>query len=229
MQKLVTVLVIVLAAAIAQAGTIMDIQQGLVEENTLVTATDVVVTAAAGNGVFLTELPVGPYAGIWCYLGNDHGIMAGDVVTVTGIYKEYYDLSEIDVPGAGEDGSIVVTAQGDVPTPYSLTAAEYLADPEVFEGVSICITDGMQVVDVPNQYGEWYAMVLDTDLQIMFDDLFYDDTTVMAGQCYDYACGAVYFSFGEYKLEAYADGIAVVDCTVPVESNTLTGIKGLFR
>ncbi len=229
MKTLATVLMLTLVAAAAQAGVIADIQQGVYTEGDLVTVTDAVVTGATGNGAFITELPVGPYSGIWVYAGSDHGMVEGDVVTITGVYTEYYDLSEISVPDAGDDGMITITAQGEAPTPYSVTAAEYLADPEVFEGVSICITDGMQVNDVPNQYGEWYATVLDTDMEIMFDDYFYDTSTVMAGQCYNHACGAVYYSFGAYKLQAYADGIEVVDCTVPVESSSLSSIKGLFR
>jgi hypothetical protein len=231
MKKLATVLMLTLIAAAAQAGVIADIQQGVYAEGDLVTVTDAIVTADGGNGVFITETPVGPYSGIWVYTDSDHGLMAGDVVTVTGQYIEYYDLSEISVPDAGEDGAITVTDQTEVPAPYDLTAAEYLADQEAFESVMICITDGMQVTEAPNQYGEWVAAEWnDPSLEIVFDDLLgYDDTTVEVGQCYNWACGVVYYSFGQFKLEAFVDGIEVVECTVPVEGNSLTELKGLFR
>ena len=228
MRKFVIVLSLVLMAAAAQAGIISDIQQGLVPEDTLVQIENATVTGVTGSGCFVTELPVAPYSGIWVYLGSDHTVIDGDVVNLVGVYVEYYDLSEINV-GGSDDGDYLVVGNGATPDPLSLTAAELMVDPEIYESVPICITDGMMVQDVPSSYGEWYADVLDSDLVIMFDDFWYDPETVAAGQCYNHACGVLNYSYGSYKLEAYADGIEVVDCTVGTEAATLTEIKGLFR
>ena len=63
----------------------------------------------------------------------------------------------------------------------------------------------------------------------MFDDFWYDADGVVAGECYNFACGALNYRFGNFKLEVYADGTEVVDCTVPTEATSLSGIKGLFR
>ena len=228
MRKSAIVLFVILLAAAAQAGIISDIQQGLVPEDTMVQIGNATVTGAAYNGCFITELPVGPYSGIWVYLGEDHTVVDGDIINVVGQYVEYYGLSEINVGGI-PDGVYEVVGGGELPTPFFLTAAELYVDPEVFESVAICITDGMMVQDVPSSYGEWYADVLDSDLVIMFDDFWYDASTVMAGHCYNHACGVLTYSYSNYKLEAYADGIEVVDCTVGTEASTLTEIKGIFR
>jgi len=232
MHRFAMVLFMVLVAAVATAQidvTISDLQQGLVEEGTLVTITDVTVTGALYNGVFVTELPVGPYAGIWVYLGNEHTALDGDVMTITGEYIEYYDLSEIDV-GGSDDGAYEVTVTGgDLPEPYALDAATLYADPEPFESVAICIVDGMEVTEEPNDYGEWKAMVFESDLEIIFDDKFYDDSLVVLGECYGSACGILDYSFGNYKHLPYVDGLDIIDCTVGVEEHSFTSVKGLFQ
>jgi hypothetical protein len=229
MKNLVTVLAIVLIAAVANAGVISDLQQGAFAEGDLIQVSNAVVTGAAFNGVFISELPVGPYSGVWVYLDSDHGILDGDVVNVIGVYEEYFGLTEINVPAAAENGLIEVVGQQAVPAPVSLTMAELLIDPEIYESVPVCLTDGMSVLEAPNDFGEWLVGSLESADELLFNDYFYDDTTVELGQCYNSACGVLNYSFGAFKLEAYADGIDVTDCTVPVEGSSLTSIKGLFR
>ena len=197
--------------------------QGLVAEDTLVQVEGAVVTGAAYNGIFITELPVGPYSGIWVYIG-DNTLVAGDIVNIQGTYEEYYDLSEID---AG-DGLVEVTGNGPVPTPYSLTAAEFLADPEAFEGVAICLTDGFVITEI-RDYGEWVAHAIESDGDIVFDDFWFEQPTEdQLDMCFDNVCGAVTYSFGEYKVEPFADGLTIIDCTVPTEASSLTEIKAKF-
>jgi 5'-nucleotidase/UDP-sugar diphosphatase len=225
MRNLVIVLCLVLVAAVAQAGVISDLQQGMYTIGDEITVTNAIVTGATYNGCFITELPVGPYSGVWVYLGSGHAVVDGDVVNIVGLYEEYYDLTEINASG----GLVEVVGNGPVPAGYPLTAAEFVADSEPFEGVAICITDGLTVTVAPNSYGEWFAQSVESGDEIMFDDFWYDDTTVTEAQCFNYACGPVYYSFGAYKLEAWADGIEVVDCAVPTDASSLTDIKAMFR
>lgn len=230
MRKFAIAIMVVMLAAAAQAGVIADIQQGVYNEGDQVEVIGAISMGVTYNGAFITELPVGPYSGIWVYLGSGHTVVDGDVVNVQGVYEEYYDLSEIN---AG-DGAYAVTDNVPMPAPFSLTGAEYAVDPEVFEGVAICITDGFMVTGEQNEegewpFGEWYATTIESGVEIKFDDYWFDDTTVLPGACYNYACGCLTYSYGEYKLEAYADGIVFVDCTVPTESTTLSEVKALFR
>ena len=224
MRKSVIVLAAILIAAAAQAGVISDLQQGLYTEGDPVQVIGATVMGVTGNGAFITELPSGPYSGVWVYLGSGHTVLAGDIVDVQGVYEEYYDLTEIN---AG-DGVYQVTGNGPLPTPYSLTAAEFAADTEAFEGVAICITDGFMVSEI-RSYGEWVAHAIESDVDVVFDDFWFEAPTEdLLGACFDYACGCLTYSFGEYKLEAFADGITYVDCTVPTESSSLSEIKALF-
>jgi hypothetical protein len=230
MKKIVLATLLILVAASANAGVIHDIQTGLVDTGTLVTPCDAVVVAVAYNGIWVAEAPYGAFDGIWVYMGSSDPIdfVAGDVVCICGEYKEYYDLSEIDIVAAGLYGSVVRTGSATVPMPSYVTAAELAADSEPWESCAITVVDGMEVTTEPSSYGEWFATAQDGN-EVMFDDIFYDDTTVVLGQCYDNATGILNFNFGAFKLEAYADGIAVVDCTVDTEDKTLSSVKALYR
>lgn len=230
MKKIALACLIALIAASAQAGIIEDIQTGLVEVGTLQTPCDVVVTAVTYNGVWVAEAPYGANNGIWVYLGSDEPIefVAGDVLCICGEYKEYYDLSEIDVVSAGLYGSIIKTDEMAVPMPSYVTAADLMADPEPWESCVITIVDGMEVTVEPSSYGEWFATAQD-GTEIMFDDVFYDDSTVALGDCYNNATGVYTYTFSAFKLLPFEDGLALTDCTVDTDDTTLSSLKALFR
>lgn len=223
MRHIAIVFAAILIAAVAQAGVISDLQQGLYEEGAPIQVTGATVMGVTGSGAFITELPIGPYSGVWVYLGT-HTMVAGDIVNVEGIYEEYYGLTEIN---AG-DGSYQITGNGPVPMPFSLTGAEFAADPEAYEGVAICITDGFIVTEI-RSYGEWVANAIESDVDVVFDDFWFAQPTEEdLGRCFNNASGCLTYSFGEYKLEAFEDGIEFVDCTVPSEATSLTEIKAMF-
>jgi hypothetical protein len=230
MKKIALAFLLVLVAATANAGVIHDIQTGMVAEETLVTPTDVVVVAVAYNGIWVAEAPFGAYDGIWVYMGSSDPIdlVPGDVVAICGLYKEYYDLSEIDIPAADMYGSVLKTGETTVPMPSYVTAADLAADGEPWESCAITVVDGMEVTGEPSSYGEWFATAQD-GTELMFDDIFYDDTTVMLGDCYNNATGILNYSFSAFKLEAYADGIEIVDCSVDTDDATLSSVKALYR
>jgi hypothetical protein len=233
MKKIALACLFVLLATGASAQdptTIYDIQMGAVAEGSLVNPCEVVVTAVTYNGIWVAEAPYGAYNGIWVYMGSSDPIdlVPGDIVCVCGEYKEYYDLSEIDIPAAGLYGSVLKTGEMAVPMPSFVTAAELAADGEPWESCAITVTDGMEVTEAPSTYGEWSATALDGSV-VMFDDVFYDDSTVMLGDCYNSATVILTYSFGAFKLLAYADGIEVTDCGVDTEDATLSSIKALYR
>jgi len=229
MKKIALAVLVILIAGVAQGTTIYDIQTGAIPEGDLVSPCDVVVTAVTYNGIFVAEAPYSEFNGIWVYTGDEvpHGMVAGDVVCICGEYKEYYDLSEIDIPEAGLYGSLVKVGTQDVPTPSIVTAAALVADGEPWESCAVTIPDGM-MVDAVLDYGEWTAVALDGS-PVRFDDYWYDASTVMVDDCYDNATGIYYYGYGEFKLEAFEDGIAVVDCTVATENVSFSAVKALYR
>lgn len=229
MKKIALAFLLVMVAAAAQATTIYDIQAGNVAENTLVTPCDVVVTAVTYNGIWVAEAPYGAMNGIWVYMGSNDPIdfVPGDIVCICGEYKEYYDLSEIDIVSAGMYGSVVKTGSMDVPMPSYVTAAELAADSEPWESCVITVTDGMSITGLPNQFGEWQVTALDGNM-LIFDDIFYDSSLVVLDECYNNATGVYHYTYGEFKLEVFEDLMPVV-CTVSTDAVAFDQVKALYR
>ncbi|MBE0567164.1 MAG: hypothetical protein IH621_14485 [Krumholzibacteria bacterium] len=222
-------LLVVATGAFAQGSSIYDIQTGLIAEGTLVTPRGV-VTGVTANGFFVAEAPYDAWRGIWVY-APAHGMVPGDDVQLCGLYAEYFGLSEIDIVAAGLYGSVLKMGTLPVPAPNVVNAADIWnggADAESWESCMITVQDGMEVTALPNTYGEWFATALD-GTEVMFDDYWYDDTQVQLLQCYNNATGILNFSFGNFKLEAFADGIPIVDCAVPAAPVTFSELKALYR
>ncbi len=224
-----TLLIMGAAGAFAQGTSIYDIQTGLITEGSLVTPRGV-VTGVTANGFFVAEAPYDGWRGIWVYRPG-HTVVPGDDVQLCGVYREYYGLSELDIPAAGLYGSVLKMGTLPVPPPNVVNAADIWGtgtDAEMWESCMILVQDGMEVSVMPNAYGEWFATALD-GTEVMFDDFWYDDTIVQLLQCYNNATGILNYSFSAFKLEAFADGIPIVDCAVPTESVTFSDLKALYR
>ncbi|MFN2371060.1 MAG: hypothetical protein ABR506_07895 [Candidatus Krumholzibacteriia bacterium] len=222
-------LLVVATGAFAQGSSIYDIQTGLIAEGTLVTPRGV-VTGVTANGFFVAEAPYDAWRGIWVY-SPGHTSVPGDDVQLCGLYVEYYGLSEIDIVAAGLYGSVLKMGTLPVPAPNVVNAADVWnggADAESWESCMITVQDGMEVTALPNTYGEWFATALD-GTEVMFDDYWYDESQVQLLQCYNNATGILNFSFGDFKLEAFADGIPIVDCAVPADAVTFSQLKALYR
>lgn len=222
-------LLIIATGALAQGSSIYDIQNGLIAEGTLVTPRGV-VTGVTGNGFFVAEAPYDAWRGIWVY-SPGHTMMPGDDVQLCGVYAEYFGLSEVDIVAAGLYGSVLKMGVLPVPAPNVVSAADIWAggpDAEAWESCMVLVQDGMEVTTAPNSFGEWFATALD-GTEVMFDDFWYDDTQVALMQCYNNATGILTYSFSNFKLEAFADGIPIVDCTVPTEAVTFSDLKALYR
>jgi len=229
MKALLTILAILITST-AMAGTITDIQTGIIPENTLVTVTDAVVTGVRGNGFFMSEDPNAPYAGIWVYTGAAPVALTGDLVEVTGLYVEYFDLSEIDVT-ADPSGLVTVTGahQGTL-YPLDVTTADLATDGEPYESCFIRVTDGMTVITAPSNYGEWVVTSHEyPGVELIMDDYWYDDSTVALGDCYNCATGILNYNYGAFKLEPFVDAICIVDCTVDNDTVHFGQIKSLYR
>ncbi len=228
-----TLLLVMAATAYGQATPITDIQGGLYAEGVLVTPRGVVV-AMRYNGIYIADAPFGATNGIWVYTGSDAGYQLGDIVQTCGVYKEYYDLSEVDIPAADIYGSLLKVGEQAVPAPSVVTAADLMANPEIWESCAITIQDGMQVIleDSPgvpvSSYGEWTATCLD-GTEIAMDDYWYDATQVVMLECYNNATGIWNYGYGAFKLEPYVDGLALVNCTIPTEAVSFGAVKAMYR
>ena len=228
---LLSVLLLTLgSSALAQSvpTTCYDLNTGVVPAGTMVDILggSVVVTSVRYNGFSCTDLAAGPYTAIWVYTGVVPAVQIDDLVEILGgEYKEYYELSEIDMTTFGGTWAVV----GSAPAPCIVkTAAQLMADPEAWESHVITVCDGMTVTAMLS-YGEWTAQSYDSGVVLNFDDYYYDETQLSVGTCYMGAIGLWTYSFEVWKLNPLSYGICIVDCTVGDEAMSFGQVKSLYR
>ena len=226
-----TLLLVLLAGtAFGQAvsTTIYDCRTAAVAANAEVdlTTTTIVVTAVRYNGFACTEVPAGPQTAIWVYTGAAPTVAIGDVITITsGEYKEYYDLSEIDM--GTYSGTVTTTGTMAVPV-LAMGLDTVLLDPEAWESHVLTLLDGFLITELLT-YGEWNALSFDGGSTLGFDDYFFDEAALVVGDCFQNVVGMYTYSYGAYKLNPLADGLVTEDCAVSNEDVSFGAVKGMYR
>jgi predicted extracellular nuclease len=187
-------------------ATIPEIQQGDIAEDTAVEVTDAICTAVAGSGFFVQDAAGGEWSGIWVFTGDEGPFPAlGDVVTVVGVYNEFFDLSQIDTTGGG---SVTVTdspGEANVPAPELLAVADL---GESWEAVLVRVAgDTFTVVELSAVMNVNEFRVEDGGADsVWVDDFMYDvvDAGDLAGfdigASFDAIQGPLNFSFEEFKI-----------------------------
>ena len=224
---LLSVMVLALFAGTAFAGAIYDCNTGVYTELDVLTVEGAVVTAVTYNGFSATDIPAGPYTAAWVYTGGAPTVAIGDVVTLTdATYKEYYDLTELDMTTSGT-GLVTVTGTAVAPV-FTMTLAEVQADDEAWEAHVLNITDGFMVSELLS-YGEWKAISQESGLVLHHDDIMFDETGLAVGDCYLGVTGYYTYSYGTFRMIPYVDGLVEVDCTVDNETTSFGSVKALYR
>ncbi len=226
MTRIANVLIMVLLAAGAPAQTVHDMRTDLVPDLTPVQVQNLIVTGFYSNGVFVSSAPHGEYDSIWVYMGSGAAVYpaSGDVIAVEGVFKIYNGLYEIDT-SAG-----VWTAQGTAPLPAPIVVpAAVVADP-VTAAPYMCslinIPDTMYFSSLAG-YGEWFATAEDAS-EIMFDNFWFAALPEEEiGACFSGATGCLNYSYGNYKLAAFEDGLPA--CPVATVESSFGSVKSLFR
>lgn len=171
-----------------------------------VTLEGVVVTAIDTNGpgglnsFWVQDVNGGPWSGIYVFNPSNGtvdiaAIHVGDQVNLSGTYKEFYDLSEIEltsvefVASAGTEPQPTVVATADV-----VTGA---ATAESYEGVLVQVR-GVACTNVnpddPNDYGEWEV----TGGLRVDDELYLYEPA--PGEPFTSLTGVMHYRFDEFKL-----------------------------
>ena len=187
-------------------ATIPEIQQGDVDEDTAVEITDAIVTAIGFGGFFMQDAAGGEWSGIWVYVGDDGTLPAlGDVVTVVGVYEEFFDLSQIDATGGGSMEVTDSPGEGNVPAPEALTLADL---GESWEGVFVRVADDTFTVQELHEMKDVNEFRVENEGgdSVWVDDFMYD--VIEEGDLADFGVGATFdaiqgplnFTFEEFKI-----------------------------
>ena len=220
---IISVLLVLLAGS-AVAGTIHDIRTGLEPRGSVVVVDGAVVTAVQNSSFSVTELPAGPYTSIWIYLGSTPTVSAGDVVDLKGFYRDNFGRDEINLLWP-YDADVTVTGNAPIPD-IPLTTTEIIADPEAWMSALITISDGM-IVQEMLPHGQWRATSVETGLDVVFDDYFYDFATVELGDCYNNGFGLFTWHAGAYVFKVLS--VALIDCTIANETLSFGEMKTIYR
>lgn len=228
---LIALLMVVMAgSAFAQAipATILECRTGVIAEGTEVDITgDVIVTAVRYNGFACSMASNVLYGSIWVYTGSAPTVVAGDKVEILSAeYKEYYELSELDM--GTFTGTVSVLESGLAVPTIDLYMAAVQADPEAYESALLNIMDGFTVTEILS-YGQWNALSSVDGSILLHDDYFFDAETITVGACYENVVGMWTYSYDEYKINPLEDGIVLVDCTVGAEDTNFGSLKSLYR
>ena len=122
-------------------SAIQRIQQGALTDGTSVTITNAVVTAIAGSdGFFISDGTDLPFSGVYVYHPNTQslGLQVGHTVTLVGVVKEYFDLTEVFM---NSDAEVRIEGMSFVPEAVSV-GADTLCDAaaiEPWEGMLISV------------------------------------------------------------------------------------------
>ena len=234
MKKISIVLAVMLAAGVAYAGPIYDLEVGgAYAPGDYVTVVCATVTAVTYNGCAISEAPFAMGNSVWVYLGSGHTTAVGDIVTVYAPYEEYYELTELNVGyNLAADPPATFTKVGvctEMPAPIYITAADIMAAPEHYESCMVWLIDGFHVTEFFT-YGEWAAVShYPTATEIRFDDFWFDETTLALADCANWAVGMWTYSFDLYELHPLVDGFPAVECEVAADEMTLDSVKALYR
>ncbi len=142
-----------------------------------------------------------PGSGTYVYLGANWELSwglvnRGDAVEVTGEYREFFDLTEINVIDS-PSGDVFITGVGVSPAAAVLTLADLALNPESWEGVLVEITSPM-VSGLPDAFGAW--VVSDGINNLVVDDDMYAPGSLTLGQTFTSIRGPLTYAFSEYRL-----------------------------
>ena len=164
---------------------------------------DLVVTGIrSGSGLYVQDPDADMYGGIYIYDGGTYSsgaVSVGDVISVSGVYSEYYGLSQIgdpEVTVTSTDGSVEPIA---IDEACDAGTGGALAEP--LEGMVVTVSDVAVTSsnpDAPSDYGEFE---LDECLRV--DDQLSDVLVPQPpeGTTYTTLTGVLTYTYGHAKLE----------------------------
>lgn len=166
-------------------------------EGALVSIEGVVVTGVRPEGGFFVQDPsLSEYGGLYVYDRGENAVVVGNVVTVSGTYDEYYDLTELTEP------TVTVTGTAVVPDPMVVDTCDVGtggAWAEPYEGMLVVVSEVATTDLNPDSPEDFDEFEVDGCLRI--DDFLWDALDQPATDTsWASVTGVLNFSFSEHKL-----------------------------
>jgi hypothetical protein len=201
-------------------STIQRIQQGELTDGTSVTIIGAVVTAVAGrDGFFISDGTAQPYSGIYVYHPNTHSLSLepGQIVTLVGVVKEYFDLTEIVL---NPDAEVLIDGMSLLPDSVAV-AAEVFCDPaalEPWEGMLISV-DNLLVQSI-GEFSGFVAQSRSADCEISINPLIAPITLgrLFSNQNIARVTGVLHYAHQEFQLLPRGDEDII---TVPLATGVV--------
>jgi hypothetical protein len=154
------------------------------------------------------------------------GVARGGQVQVSGLYEEFFDLSEIHLGGSAAPAVIDLGFVGE-PAPHELTATELAADPEPWESVLVTVPD-LTVTDEDLGFGEFEVEDAAGATLVVDDQIHWFSVaaagSLTVGYAFDAITGPLNYSFGAYKIEPREE-LDLVPATSPVGGGVIFDIQ----
>ena len=208
----------------------------------------VVIAIKAGSGFTVQDPCADEYAGIYVFTRGDFPDPAiGDVVTVIGEYTEYGGsanpnpqpsaaLAEMVVGNSITDSIVTVTGTTTPPTPIPVSLADLQSSATAERLESMLVTlSAPCLLEVRNMGSALFYEIEVADLDTTtptarIDNEFFSlsdsDPSISVGDTWESVTGALYFSFGAYKVgvRSLGDALGFVDgggtCPTPTDTDT---------
>ena len=177
--------------------TINDIRNGSVDVESEITIEDAVITSLVGNGVryfFVQDMLNSENAGILDFKNSADSLSlaVGDKVTITGVYKEYNDQSEIVIDSVNCITQTGTSALPEVQDISSCDVNEY----EQYEGMLVEMYS-VEVTSVDSN-----NKVFELNSKILVDDMMYSPTPLpTVGTQINQIVGILHYAYGAYRIE----------------------------
>lgn len=170
----------------------------------------IIATNFDGDKYFIGDEEGGPWTGVYVF-DYEHEVALGDLVSMTAVVYEYYNLTELkEVSAFSIDGS------ADVPEPYITTTAD-ISEMESLEGVLVRVED-VEVIRNDTS-GVWIS---DGSGECKFGFSFDHGYSPSVGDELEFINGIVDYSWGNYVIQPRFDD----DIDMPeAEATTIYNIQ----
>ncbi|MFO7567326.1 MAG: amidohydrolase family protein [Enhygromyxa sp.] len=182
---------------------------------TKVTIVDAYVTAVRPSdaGFWVETGTQEPYTGLAVFSGGTQpSLQVGDVVTVSGVYEEYYGLVQITSPTVTIlDSGAPLPFEPLVVDPAAIATGGALAEP--YEAMLLQV-DGVAITNVnPDAPDDFDEFVVTGNLRVNDFNFAALDNTCPLGSSFESIVGTLNYGFNNTKLEPRGpDDVAWVDC-----------------